>query len=263
MKDIVYVKAELANEETPGILPMFGFAVGEYYGLYHKELGEKSIFDKSYVVGAILETDDSWKSIEEFLYATAGNPDIIMFIFDINVFMSSDARVKEFREGFDPILANIKGLVELKNVYNDRLVFARLPERTIINNDISTSTNIQDLRDALVNAVNDFTNPNRDTPKRLEVSTQPDNDTEEEFFATLSVPDENSVLVEISNKPFDDHLDASTYKMEISCKDGNKSMTNSGDYPQYKSAKFNECVERLTNIVQTFMSNGIQSDKHA
>lgn len=120
MVDIIIKKMTDTVENEKGcISPLFGFAVNDYkaeYDLSNNDLIGKKIF------GGILNKDDQNKDIMNILNVVIeANYDMI--IIDHNE--ATDSQKKTINYFFD----NNDDYVELKDTYQDRFVFVKIPNK--------------------------------------------------------------------------------------------------------------------------------------
>ena len=111
MRDIIKINFK-EKDEVEGQRQMFAFAADDYRG----NTGRTA---KKAIGGILEETDDAVSILEFISNAITNMGDLI--IFDIN--HVSDKKVTEVRDLFR---INQLGYSELKNVYEDRIVFARM-----------------------------------------------------------------------------------------------------------------------------------------
>ena len=111
MRDIIKINFN-EKDEVEGQCQMFAFAADDYRG----KTGRTA---KKAIGGILEETDDAVSILEFISNAITNMGDLI--IFDIN--HVSDKKVTEVRDLFR---INQLGYSELKNVYEDRIVFARM-----------------------------------------------------------------------------------------------------------------------------------------
>lgn len=116
MNSIIFTKMIMHTstlEETSGTRGLFAFAVDEYRAAYNRskeDVEEFTIFCSVLEPGDV--TDDFFELIERL---TGTHDDIKMLIFDINGLCDDEiAELQRFIE-----------MAELKDVYEDRIVFAR------------------------------------------------------------------------------------------------------------------------------------------
>ena len=112
MNSIVFKKMYIPdNEAATGGL--FEFAISDYMAEYSRV--QESVEDFT-IFGAVLEPGDVTDSFFELIERLTGaNDDIKMLIFDVNRISDNDiAELRRFIE-----------MYELKDVYEDRIVFAR------------------------------------------------------------------------------------------------------------------------------------------
>ena len=116
MNSIVFTKMAMHTstlEETSGIRGLFAFAVDDYRAAYNRS---KEDVEEFTVFGAVLApvdvTDDFFELIERL---TDAHDDIKMLVFDIS--RLRDDEIAELRRFIE--------MDELKDVYEDRIVFAR------------------------------------------------------------------------------------------------------------------------------------------
>jgi hypothetical protein len=111
MRDIIKINFN-EKDEIEGQRQMFAFAADDYRG--------KTGRTAKKAIGGILEEIDDAVSIVEFISDAITNMSDLI-IFDIN--HVSDKKVSEV---IDLFRINQFGYSELKNVYEDRIVFARM-----------------------------------------------------------------------------------------------------------------------------------------
>jgi hypothetical protein len=110
MRDIIKINFN-EKDEVEGQRQMFAFAADDYRGATGRTA-------KKAIGGILEETDDSVSILEFISNGITNMSDLI--IFDIN--HVSDKKVTEVRDLFR---INQFGYSELKNVYEDRIVFGR------------------------------------------------------------------------------------------------------------------------------------------
>ncbi len=114
MNSIVFKKMYVSNlEETSGIRGLFAFAIDDYRSEYNRS---KEDVEEFTIFGSVLEpgdvTDHFFELIERLIGA---HDDIKMLVFDVD--RIRDDEIAELRRFI--------GMDELKNVYENRIVFAR------------------------------------------------------------------------------------------------------------------------------------------
>lgn len=118
MDGVVYKKFGTAKEISDGLFPLFGFACADYLSKYN---ADKATMDDRYIFGGILESDanvnaDFFRFVKLLM---KNDKDLVMVIIDIDAI--SDDSLNEIMEELDGAF----GFEELKDVYEDRIVFAR------------------------------------------------------------------------------------------------------------------------------------------
>lgn len=105
-----------------GIRPLFGFAVDDY--IEHYEIKDPSIIEDDYILGAVLDKGDITDKFLDLIAAfIAYEENLSMIIFDINNITDDDiVKIKDYLE---PLY-----FTELKDVYEDRIVFVSSPYRS-------------------------------------------------------------------------------------------------------------------------------------
>jgi hypothetical protein len=105
-----------------GIRPLFGFAVSDY--IEHYDIKDSSIIEGDYIFGAVLDKDDITDKLLDLIAAfIAYEENLSMIIFDINNITDDDiVKLKDYLESLY--------FTELKDVYEDRIVFVCSPYRS-------------------------------------------------------------------------------------------------------------------------------------
>lgn len=113
MNSIVFSKMAMHTQTLEGIRGLFAFAVDDYLAAYNRS---KEDVEEFTIFGSVLEpgdvTDGFFELIERL---TIEYDDIKMLVFDVNGLC--DDEIAELRRFIE--------MNELKNVYEDRIVFAR------------------------------------------------------------------------------------------------------------------------------------------
>lgn len=114
MNSIVFKKMYASTlEETSGIKGLFGFAIDDYRAAYNRS---KEDVEEFTIFGSVLEPGDVSDGFFELIERLTGaHDDIKMLVFGI--YELCDDEIAELRRFIE--------MDELKDVYEDRIVFAR------------------------------------------------------------------------------------------------------------------------------------------
>lgn len=117
MTDIICRPFGKAREMAEGVFPLFGFAVADYIAMYGTTYEDS---ENCVVFGAVLtgRFSDNEQLLLEFVTNPA-NEELKLLVFDVNEL--TDEELEDVVRNVD----GLNGFTELKNVYDDRIVFAR------------------------------------------------------------------------------------------------------------------------------------------
>lgn len=117
MDGVVYKNFGSTEQLRDGIYPLFGFAVGDYLKTYN--IPAESAVDYR-IFGAVLYSHDVNNDLFQLLkHLIRNNSSLALMVFDIDTLEKEDC---------DSLMENLDGaygFTELKDVYEDRIVFAR------------------------------------------------------------------------------------------------------------------------------------------
>lgn len=120
MTDFIYskIKTEDVLTNNSGLQLLFAFGVADY--IVHLQTEGKKVPETITTIGVILEEEDSAASIENFADMINHNPDCDLVIFGTNLLPKENDLTDLYRA-----FLHTGCMVELKNVYDDRVVFCR------------------------------------------------------------------------------------------------------------------------------------------
>lgn len=119
MDGVVYKKFGNTREICDGVFPLFGFACADYMAVYN---ADPETMADCYIFGAIIQDVDINTNVDLFRFIKTlmkHDKNLAMIVLDIDGI--SDDNLDTIKEELDGTF----GFDELKDVYEDRIVFAR------------------------------------------------------------------------------------------------------------------------------------------
>lgn len=122
MDSIIFKKFGTCKELSEGCFPLFGFAVADYLAEQNLTTEDLEDLASDYIFGAVMEHGDLNEDFHAFMEKLLSDEDgvlVSMCVFDFGTFTDQD--IEDLKFWFE----NAAGWRELKDVYEDRIVFVR------------------------------------------------------------------------------------------------------------------------------------------